>query len=176
MVVSVQRSVGRYLLIAGGLLLRAAASIWICRKNSWHHAVTGIHPCEHLLPSQKAACCRLLGVRWVPRTRRVVRRRANMKTMNRCYMNTTNRCYPHLHPFKSHTSVSIGHWQTDVANDATQMLQYDVVKNFEPVSPLADTPMWIAARSSLPATAATRCRRSSPQGEATRAPQLPTHR
>jgi len=76
----------------------------------------------------------LLGVRWVPRTRRVVRRRANMKTMNRCYMNTTNRCYPHLHPFKSHTSVSIGHWQTDIVNGATQMPRYDVVKNFEPVS------------------------------------------
>ena len=118
----------------------------------------------------------LLGVRWVPRTRRVVRRRANMKTMNRCYMNTTNRCYPHLHPFKSHTSVSIGHWQTDIVNGATQMPRYDVVKNFEPVSLLADTPMWIAARSSLPATAATPCRRSSPQGEATPAPQSPAHR
>src|SRR5262245_55554978 len=32
MVVSVQSSVRRYLLIAGGLLLRAAASIWTCRK------------------------------------------------------------------------------------------------------------------------------------------------
>ena len=74
-----------------------------------------------------------------------------MKTMNRCYMNTTNRCYPHLHPFKSHTSVSIGHWQTDIVNGATQMLRYDVVRNFEPVSLLADTPMWIAARSTLPA-------------------------
>src|SRR5215831_1303787 len=31
-VVSVQRSVRRYLLIADGLLLRAAASIWICRN------------------------------------------------------------------------------------------------------------------------------------------------
>src|SRR5262249_20561792 len=85
----------------------------------------------------------LLDVRWVPRTRRVVRRRANMNTMNRCY--------PHLHPFKPHTSVSIGHWQTDVVNGATQMLRYDVVKNFEPASLLADTPMWIAARSNLPA-------------------------
>ena len=63
MVVSVQRSVGRYLLIAGGLLLRAAASIWICRKNSWHHAVTGIHPCEHSLPSRKAAWSTTLTVK-----------------------------------------------------------------------------------------------------------------
>jgi len=53
---------------------------------------------------------------------------------------------PHPHPFKSHTSVSIGHWQTDIVNGATQMLRYDVVKNFEPVSLLADTPMWIAAK------------------------------
>jgi hypothetical protein len=52
---SVQISVRRYLLIAGGLLLRAAASIRIWRKNSWHHAVTGIHPGEPSLPSQKAA-------------------------------------------------------------------------------------------------------------------------
>src|SRR5262249_20962411 len=71
----------------------------------------------------------LLGVRWVPRTRRVVRRRANINTMNRCY--------PHLHPFKSHMSVSIGHWQTDIVSGATQMLRYEVVKNFEPVSLLA---------------------------------------
>ena len=85
----------------------------------------------------------LLGVRWVPRTSRVVRCRANMDTMNRCY--------PHLHPFKPDTSLSIGHWQTDVANGATQMLQYNVVKNFGQVSLLADTPMWIAARSTLPA-------------------------
>src|SRR6516162_9232844 len=85
----------------------------------------------------------LLSVRWVPRTRRVVRRRANMNTMNRRY--------PHLHPFKPDTSLSIGHWQTDVANGATQMLQYNVVKNFGQVSLLADTPMWIPARSTLPA-------------------------
>ena len=55
MVVSVQGSARRYLLIAGGLLLRTAANIRICRKNSWHHTVTGIHPCEHSLPSQKVA-------------------------------------------------------------------------------------------------------------------------
>jgi hypothetical protein len=62
-VVSVQGSARRYLLIASGLLLRAAASIRICRKNSWHHAVTGIHPCEHSLPSQKAAWSTTLTVK-----------------------------------------------------------------------------------------------------------------
>jgi len=39
---SVQISVRRYLLIAGGLLLRAAASIRI--SATWRHAVTGYPP------------------------------------------------------------------------------------------------------------------------------------
>jgi tripartite-type tricarboxylate transporter receptor subunit TctC len=34
-------------------------------------------------------------------------------------------------------------------NGATQTLNYDVVKDFEPVSLVADTPQWIAARSSF---------------------------
>jgi hypothetical protein len=51
-------------------------------------------------------------------------------------MNTMNRCYPLR--FKPGTSLSIGHWQTDVVNGATQMLRYNVVKIFEPVSLLAD--------------------------------------
>ena len=33
-----------------------------------------------------------------------------------------NRQY--LHPSKPGTSLNIGHWQTDVVNDATQMLRY----------------------------------------------------
>jgi tripartite-type tricarboxylate transporter receptor subunit TctC len=48
-------------------------------------------------------------------------------------------------------TVSIGHWQTHVLNGASYKLQYDVVKDFEPVSLLADTPQWIVARKSLPA-------------------------
>jgi tripartite-type tricarboxylate transporter receptor subunit TctC len=48
-------------------------------------------------------------------------------------------------------TVSIGHWQTHVLNAASYKLQYDVVKDFEPVSLLADTPQWIVARKSLPA-------------------------
>ena len=127
MVVSVQSSVHRYLLIASGLL-------------GW---CTEDRPRVTECLRSRSDTCHLLSVRWVPRTRRVVRRRANMNTMNRCY--------PHLHPFKPDTSLSIGHWQTDVANGATQMLQYNVVKNFGQVSLLADTPMWIPARSTLPA-------------------------
>src|SRR5262245_62773488 len=47
-------------------------------------------------------------------------------------------------------TVSIGHWQTHVLNGASYRLQYDVVKDFEPVSLLADTPQWIVARKTLP--------------------------
>ena len=49
-------------------------------------------------------------------------------------------------------TLSLGHVQTHVINAATQTLQYDVVKDFEPVSLLADTPQWIVARSAFPAT------------------------
>jgi tripartite-type tricarboxylate transporter receptor subunit TctC len=48
-------------------------------------------------------------------------------------------------------TVSIGHWQTHVLNGASYQLQYDVVKDFEAVSLLADTPQWIVARKTLPA-------------------------
>ena len=48
-------------------------------------------------------------------------------------------------------TLSLGHVQTHVINAATQTLAYDVVKDFEPVSLLADTPQWIAARSTFPA-------------------------
>jgi tripartite-type tricarboxylate transporter receptor subunit TctC len=48
-------------------------------------------------------------------------------------------------------TVSIGHWQTRVLNGASYHLPYDVVKDFEPVSLLADTPQWIVARKDLPA-------------------------
>jgi tripartite-type tricarboxylate transporter receptor subunit TctC len=48
-------------------------------------------------------------------------------------------------------TISIGHWQTHVLNGASYQLQYDVVKDFEPASLLADTPQWIVARKTLPA-------------------------
>ena len=47
--------------------------------------------------------------------------------------------------------VILGHWQTHVVNGATYRLQYDVVKDFEPVSLVADCPMWLVARQALPA-------------------------
>jgi tripartite-type tricarboxylate transporter receptor subunit TctC len=48
-------------------------------------------------------------------------------------------------------TVSIGHIQTHVMNAAVYNLPYDVVKDFEPVSLIADTAQWIAGRSALPA-------------------------
>jgi tripartite-type tricarboxylate transporter receptor subunit TctC len=48
-------------------------------------------------------------------------------------------------------TLSLGHVQTHVINAATQTLQYDVVKDFEPVSLLADTPQWVVARGAFPA-------------------------
>ncbi len=48
-------------------------------------------------------------------------------------------------------TISIGHNQTHVINAATQNLNYDVVKDFEPVALIADTPIWIVAKKALPA-------------------------
>jgi tripartite-type tricarboxylate transporter receptor subunit TctC len=48
-------------------------------------------------------------------------------------------------------TVSIGHWSTHVVNGATMSLAYDVLSDFEPVSLLADTPIWMVARTTLPA-------------------------
>jgi tripartite-type tricarboxylate transporter receptor subunit TctC len=47
-------------------------------------------------------------------------------------------------------TVSIGHWSTHVVNGATMGLPYDVLTDFEPVSLLADTPIWLVARKTLP--------------------------
>jgi tripartite-type tricarboxylate transporter receptor subunit TctC len=48
-------------------------------------------------------------------------------------------------------TLSLGHVQTHVINGATLELPYDVVKDFEPVTLIADTPQWIAARANFPA-------------------------
>jgi tripartite-type tricarboxylate transporter receptor subunit TctC len=48
-------------------------------------------------------------------------------------------------------TLSIGHVQTFVFNAATMKLDYDVVNDFAPISLIADTPIWIVARKSLPA-------------------------
>jgi tripartite-type tricarboxylate transporter receptor subunit TctC len=44
----------------------------------------------------------------------------------------------------------IGHLQTHVMNAAILTLQYDVVKDFEPLSLIADTPQWLVAKKTMP--------------------------
>jgi tripartite-type tricarboxylate transporter receptor subunit TctC len=48
-------------------------------------------------------------------------------------------------------TLAIGHNQTHVINGASMNLPYDVVKDFEPVSLIADTPQWVIGRKTLPA-------------------------
>jgi tripartite-type tricarboxylate transporter receptor subunit TctC len=47
-------------------------------------------------------------------------------------------------------TLSIGHWSTHVVNGATMSLAYDVLRDFAPVSLLADTPIWMVARKTCP--------------------------
>ena len=48
-------------------------------------------------------------------------------------------------------ALIFGHLATHVILPATQSLRYDVIKDFEPIGLIADTPQGIAGRSSLPA-------------------------
>jgi tripartite-type tricarboxylate transporter receptor subunit TctC len=47
-------------------------------------------------------------------------------------------------------TLSIGHTQTHVFNPSILKLDYDVVTDFAPISLIADTPIWIVTRKSLP--------------------------
>lgn len=47
-------------------------------------------------------------------------------------------------------TLVLGHVQTHVFNAATMHLDYDVVKDFEPVALVSDSPIWIVSRKSLP--------------------------
>ena len=48
-------------------------------------------------------------------------------------------------------TLVVGIWNTHVANGATYALQYDVVKDFEPVLLLADAPLLLVASKAVPA-------------------------
>src|SRR6266568_7472044 len=48
-------------------------------------------------------------------------------------------------------TLILGHWQTHVVNGATYSLQVDVVNDFEPISLIADCPMWLVGKLALPA-------------------------
>jgi tripartite-type tricarboxylate transporter receptor subunit TctC len=47
-------------------------------------------------------------------------------------------------------TISIGHWNTHVVLGATMDLPYDVLNDFEPVALLANSPIWMVARQTLP--------------------------
>src|SRR5262249_34654442 len=47
-------------------------------------------------------------------------------------------------------TLILGHWQTHVINGATYTLAFDVVKVFEPISLVADCPVWFVAKAALP--------------------------
>jgi tripartite-type tricarboxylate transporter receptor subunit TctC len=49
-------------------------------------------------------------------------------------------------------TITIGHWGTHVLNGAIYDLQYDLLKDFEPVALIANGPQLIIARPTLPAT------------------------
>lgn len=48
-------------------------------------------------------------------------------------------------------TLGIGHVQTAVFNPAVMKLSYDPVKDLAPVSLIADTPIWVISRKSIPA-------------------------
>jgi tripartite-type tricarboxylate transporter receptor subunit TctC len=47
-------------------------------------------------------------------------------------------------------TLILGHWQTHVVNGATFALSFDVVNDFAPISLIADCPMWIVGKATLP--------------------------
>jgi tripartite-type tricarboxylate transporter receptor subunit TctC len=48
-------------------------------------------------------------------------------------------------------TLVLGIWNTHVGNAATYALQYDVVKDFEPIALLADAPLLLVAKKAIPA-------------------------
>jgi len=48
------------------------------------------------------------------------------------------------------STLILGHWQTHVVNGATYTLPFDLVNDFEPISLIADCPVWFVARADLP--------------------------
>jgi len=49
-------------------------------------------------------------------------------------------------------TITVGIWNTHVANGMTYALQYDIVSDFEPVVLLADAPLLLLARKDVPAS------------------------
>src|SRR5437763_4509269 len=49
-------------------------------------------------------------------------------------------------------TLAVGNWAAFVAAGATYPVHYDLLRDLEPIAKLADTPLWIVARPTLPAT------------------------
>jgi tripartite-type tricarboxylate transporter receptor subunit TctC len=49
-------------------------------------------------------------------------------------------------------TISFGNWASHVGASAAYPVKYDVLQDLEPVARLGDNPLWIVARTSLPAT------------------------
>ena len=49
-------------------------------------------------------------------------------------------------------TLGVGNWAGYVAAGATYPVPYDLLRDLEPIAKLADTPLWIVARTSLPAS------------------------
>ncbi len=49
-------------------------------------------------------------------------------------------------------TIGIGQWGTNMANGAIYPLQYDLIKDFEPIGLIASQPFLIVARKTMPAT------------------------
>jgi tripartite-type tricarboxylate transporter receptor subunit TctC len=49
-------------------------------------------------------------------------------------------------------TIGIGHWSTHVVNAAVYPLQYDVLKDFAPISLIANNPQLIVSKNAVPAT------------------------
>jgi tripartite-type tricarboxylate transporter receptor subunit TctC len=52
-------------------------------------------------------------------------------------------------------TISIGQWASHVSTVAVFPVQFDVLKDFEPVALLTDAPLWLIGRSSLPGNSVT---------------------
>jgi tripartite-type tricarboxylate transporter receptor subunit TctC len=48
-------------------------------------------------------------------------------------------------------TIGIGHWSTHVVNGAVYTLPYDLLKDLEPISPIADSPLVVVSKNAVPA-------------------------
>ncbi len=47
-------------------------------------------------------------------------------------------------------TLTVGNWATHVSSAATYSVQYDLLRDLEPIAKLADTPLWMVAKKALP--------------------------